>query len=185
MQSYKFLKCPQHNKGDKHMGKRKSKKDMVSPVIFLIAIVMLAIAITGVFLDWISTTTKVLVETTTTATLSDLFELNEKAEIDNFAMMASFALITVAAGGLATLLFGCSLVIRLKLIRLVALLLGVIAVLAAIATIITAFTFCDSYSASVIDDVIESKSSPAIGAWLTAIGGLLCGVSCTLGAARN
>ena len=99
--------------------------------------------------------------------------------------MASFALATVAAGGIATILYGCSLIIRLRLIKLVALLLGVIAVIAAIASIITSFTFCSSYSASVIEGWVESKSSPAIGAWLTAVGGLLCGISAALGAAKK
>lgn len=167
------------------MGKRKRKQDMVAPIIFLIAIVMLAIAITGVCIDWISTTNTVGISNTTTSTLSDLFEANEKVEIENFSLMASFALITVAAGGLATILFGCSLIIRLKLIKLVALLLGVVAVLAAIVCIITSFTFCSTYSGSIIDGLIESKSSPAIGAWLTAIGGLLGGVCVALGAARK
>lgn len=167
------------------MGKRRKKQDMAGPIIFLIAIVMLAIAITGVCIDWISTTTTVGLSTTTTATLSDLFEINEKAEIENFALMASFALATVAAGGIATILYGCSLIIRLRLIKLVALLLGVIAVIAAIASIITSFTFCSSYSASVIEGWVESRSSPAIGAWLTASGGLLCGISAALGAAKK
>lgn len=168
------------------MGKRRRKQDMAGPIIFLIAIVMLAIAITGVCIDWISTTYNAgSLSTTTTTTLSDLFNLNEKAEMDNFALMSTFALATVAAGGLATIIYGCSLIIRLRLIKLVALLLGVIAVIAAIVSIITCFTFCNSYSASIGNGFIGAKTSPAIGAWLTAAGGLLCGISAALGAAKK
>lgn len=167
------------------MGKRKRKQDKLAPVIFLVAIVMAAIAITGIFLDWITTSTTIGLSTTTTATLSELFEANEKVEIENFSLMASFAIITVAAGGISAILLGCSLIIRLKLVKLVALLFGVIALLAAIVSIITSFTFCNSYSGSVIDGLIESKSSPAVGAWLTAIGGLFGGISVTFGAARR
>ncbi len=168
------------------MGKRKKKSDIVGPVIFLIALVMLALVIIGICIDWISTkTTAVIVENTSAVTFSDLYDANQNVEIENFALMASFTLATIIASGVGVLVFGCSLVIRLKLIKLIALIAGVIAVIASIGTIITCFTFSNSYSLSIVEGLAEAVSKPAIGAWLLSIGGLLSGVCVALGAVRK
>lgn len=147
----------------------KSKGNTVGLIAILVALVMLVLAIVGVCISWVSVPT--LVGDSEGVTLSQLFDLYGEVDGDvggAFKAMASFAILTVILAAATTVLAGICKVLGWKLFRFVLIIVAIVCVICGVISIITSYTFCD---ASVL-----FSYSPAAGAWLTAIGGIIAGL---------
>lgn len=109
------------------MAKRKKSKGIstLSLILVLVMIVGAALAFTGLFLDWTTSTTNVIVGSLeSNSTLQDWADLNESmnkldSEVKYFVMTNLFAWISAAAVAAAAVLFILKLVIRLKLLGII------------------------------------------------------------------
>ena len=81
-----------------------------------------------------------------------------------------FALLTLALCIVTVIATAITLVIRLKLIKLIALIVCILTIVSGAVAIICAYNLCtnDLYS--------SLEASPALGAWLLSIGGIVCGL---------
>lgn len=150
----------------------KSKGGKVGFIAILIVLVMLIVAIVGVCLTWITRTSPL---GTTSFTLGDLFDVY--GDWDNeiggaFKAMASFAILTVILAAATTILAGICKVLGWKLFRFILVVVAIVCVVCGVVTVITSYTFCDKLFGQ--DGLLEN--APAIGMWLTSIGGALAGL---------
>lgn len=162
------------------MAKKKSDGAM-GWIPVLIALVMLILAIVGVCISWVNTTITLLGNSTTEGTtLGELFDIYGESELEiagSFKAMASFAILTVILTAAVTLLAGISKVLGWKLFKFILVIVAIVCVVCAVVSIITSFTFCDSLGSGGFGDFVSGENSPAAGAWLTAIGGVLGGAA--------
>ena len=153
-------------------------------VLILVALAMLVVAIVGVCIDWISTKVTAAGYTGEPIfqTLSELFDDFKDSDSDiagKFKLMAAFAILTVILAGGTTVFAGITKVLGWKLFKFPLVVIAIVCVICGVVSIITTYTFCDQMSIS--GDILDwiqtgSKTSPYIGAWLTPIGGVLCGL---------
>ncbi len=68
---------------------------------------------------------------------------------------------------------------NVKISSMVSLIVGVITAVVAVLAIVCVFIYGSQYSAS-LGELASITASPAIGAWLVAIGGVVSGVACIL-----
>ena len=114
--------------------------------------------------------------------LGDLFDrYKDGADTDDagaFRVMAAFAILTVILAGATTILAGITKVLGWKLFKFLLVIVSIVCAVSGVVSIITSFTYCDSLVNLGIEGWFEAgtKASPAIGAWLTAIGGTLAGL---------
>ena len=163
--------------------KSKSKGNKVGFIVLLVILVMLVLAIVGVCVDWIARTTYLNDNSDTVfSKLGDLFDrYKDGADTDDagaFRVMAAFAILTVILAGATTILAGITKVLSWKLFKLLLVIVSIVCAVSGVVSIITSFTYCDSLVNLGIEGWFEAgtKASPAIGAWLTAIGGTLAGL---------
>ena len=164
--------------------KSKSKGNKVGFIVLLVILVMLALAIVGVCVDWIARTTYLNDNSDTVfSKLGDLFDrYKDGADTDDagaFRVMAAFAILTVILAGATTILAGITKVLGWKLFKFILVVVSIVCVICGVVSIITTFAFCDKFTVGGgIDGIVETgtKASPYIGAWLTAIGGTLAGL---------
>ena len=165
--------------------KSKSKGNKVGFIVLLVILVMLVLAIVGVCVDWIARTTYLNDNSDTVfSKLGDLFDrYKDGADTDDvgaFRVMAAFAILTVILAGATTILAGITKVLGWKLFKFLLVIVSIVCAVSGVVSIITSFTYCDSLVniSGGIEGWIEggTKASPAIGAWLTAIGGTLAGL---------
>lgn len=158
----------------------KSKGGKVGFIAILIVLVMLIVAIVGVCIDWVNTTVTILGHSETTGTtLSGLFDTLGEAEGEiggAFKAMASFAILTVILAAATTILSGICKVLGWKLFRFILVVVAIVCVVCGVVTVITSYTFCDKLGSGGFGDILAGENAPAIGAWLTSIGGALAGL---------
>ncbi len=169
--------------------KSKSKGNKVGFIVLLVILVMLALAIVGVCIDWVGAKNYVdsviggAESETVFSKLGDLFDrYKDGADTDDagaFRVMAAFAILTVILAGATTILAGITKVLGWKLFKFILVVVSIVCVICGVVSIITTFAFCDKFTVGGgIDGIVETgtKASPYIGAWLTAIGGTLAGL---------
>ena len=170
--------------------KSKSKGNKVGFIVLLVILVMLALAIVGVCIDWVGAKNYVdsviggAESETVFSKLGDLFDrYKDGADTDDagaFRVMAAFAILTVILAGATTILAGITKVLGWKLFKFLLVIVSIVCAVSGVVSIITSFTYCDSLVniSGGIEGWFEggTKASPAIGAWLTAIGGTLAGL---------
>lgn len=169
------------------MAKRKKKGiSTVSLVLVFVMIVGVALAFSGLFIDW--TTSKTDVDAVVTEvssesrwTLQDWADANEAAvkvdgEVEYFVLVNMFAWITAAAVAVAAVLFVLKLVIRLKLLGILGGVAGIIAIVSGILAIVFTVLMGNNYNMN-FNLIINASTTtmPAIGCYLLAIGGVLGG----------
>lgn len=161
------------------MAKKKSD-GKVGFIAILVVLVMLVLAIVGVCIDWISVSAELGNQQLGEGggPLSDLFDVY--GEFDGevggaFKAMASFAILTVILAAATAVLAGICKVLGWKLFRFILVVVAIVCVVCGVVSIITSFTFCDKISLDA-GGFGGIKYSPAAGAWLTAIGGVLAGL---------
>ena len=164
------------------MAKRKSSGNKVGLIAIAIILVMLILAILGVCIDWLTFKGEAIGGAVSLdpegIKLSELFDSLGEAENEiggAFKTMAAFGILTVILAGATTILAGICKVLGWKLFRFLLVIVAIVCVVSGVVSIITSFTFCDKIS---LDGgwLAKGTYSPAIGAWLTAIGGALAGL---------
>ena len=163
------------------MAKRKKSKGIstLSLILVLVMIVGAALAFTGLFLDWTTSTTNVIVGSVeNNSTLQDWADRHELApefggEIKYFVMTNLFAWISAAAVAAAAVLFILKLVIRLKLLGIIGGVAGIIGLVCGILAIVFTVLMGNEYSAG--NETLGNAVAPAIGCYLLMAGGILGG----------
>lgn len=166
----------------------KSKGGKVGFIAILIALVMLIVAIVGVCVSWIDSTVYASgifgegSSETSYSTLSDLFKTFEGQDSElagAFKLMASFAILTVILAAATTILAGICKVLGWKLFKFILVIVAIVCVICGVVTIITTYTYCNNFNSGVdLGDLFKAGTevAPAIGMWLTSIGGALAGL---------
>lgn len=150
----------------------KSKGSKVGLIALLVMLVMLILTIVGVCIDWVS---GALTEAGyTLGEISETIILEEEISA-TFKAMESFAIITVILVAASTVIAGICNVLDWKLFKLVLVIVSIASVVTAVITIILSYSFCDKIKIYTV----------AAGAWLTAIGGILAGVTGVLAAVKK
>ena len=160
------------------MVKRKTKKlNTAALVAAAIALVGLVLVIVGLVIDWVSLTISVPLvgDSTITATLADC---GGEYAAEGFDAMNTFAIITVVATALCFLASAATLVLKNKMVKLVAVILAAVTIVCAIITIICTFSYCG-------DEGVFASAAPAIGAWLLTVGGVIGGLACAYAALKT
>lgn len=162
------------------MAKRKKSKGIstLSLILVLVMIVGAALAFTGLFLDWTTSTTKIGVTIESNSTLQDWADINESlnkidSEVKYFVMTNLFAWISAAAVAAAAVLFILKLVIRLKLLGIIGGVAGIIGLVCGILAIVFTVLMGNEYSAG--NETLGNAVAPAIGCYLLMAGGILGG----------
>lgn len=163
------------------MAKRKKSKGIntLSLILVLVMIVGAALAFTGLFLDWTTSTTNVIVGSVeSNSTLQDWADINESmnkldGEVKYFVMTNLFAWISAAAVAAAAVLFILKLVIRLKLLGIIGGVAGIIGLICGILAIVFTVLMGNEYSAG--NETLGNAVAPAIGCYLLMAGGILGG----------
>ena len=151
----------------------KSKKSKKTNTVALIAaalvVVGLILVIVGMVTNWIGVSDEFL-------KMSDINEANDvykkltDKSLDGYDAMNAFMIITVIVAAITLVGAGVGLVLKIKIIRLVVAVAAVLTVLAAILALVFTYQFCDKFGSGLIE------YTPAVGAWLLTIGGVLAGL---------
>ena len=172
------------------MAKKKKKGvSVLSLVLVLVMIVGAALAFTGLFLDWTTSKTNVVIGSVeSNATLQDWAEMQDSAvkldgEVKYFVVTNMFAWIAAAAVAVAAVLFILKLVIRLKLLSTLGGIAGIVGLLCAVLAIV--FTILMGNEYAVGNETIGNSVAPAIGCYLLTVGGVLGGAAAIGGAVKS
>ncbi len=194
---YNIVKGGRAAKTDKEDIMAKNKGGSIGLIALLIVLAMLVVAIVGVCIDWVGLKAYGGIggiggETDTAyQKLGDLFETYGEAEGETagaFKAMASFAILTVILAAATTVLAGICKVLGWKLFKFVLVVAAIACVVCGVVTIITSYTFCDKLSAGVdLGGVAQAgtEATPAVGMWLTSIGGALAGLVGVVAAVKS
>ena len=175
----------------------KNKGGSIGLIALLVVLAMLVVAIVGVCIDWVGLKAyggigSIGGETDTAyQKLGDLFETYGEAEGETagaFKAMASFAILTVILAAATTVLAGICKVLGWKLFKFVLVVAAIACVVCGVVTIITSYTFCDKLSAGVdLGGLAQAgtEATPAVGMWLTSIGGALAGLVGVVAAVKS
>ncbi len=170
------------------MGKSK-KPDVLTLILFGVLAVSVILVIVGVCIDWTSTTVKASGilgggSTTGNVTLSGWADLNDKYKsLDGYGVMAAFAYITLALVILTAIAYVASKFVNVSVLKWVVAGLAALTVISAVVSIITTFTFCGNYEENI--GIGSATTSPAAGAWLVAVFGMLGGGAGITGSLRK
>ena len=172
------------------MAKKKKKKGMstISLVLVFVMIVGVALAFTGLFLDWTTSTTKIGLSVESSTTLQDWADGHELAtefggEIKYFVLTNMFAWITAAAVAVAAVLFILKLVIRLRLLSTLGGVAGIVGLICAVLTIIFTVLMGNEYTKG--GDMIGNAVAPAVGCYLLLAGGVVGGGAAIAGTVKS
>ena len=172
------------------MAKKKKKKGMstISLVLVFVMIVGVALAFTGLFLDWTTSTTKIGLSVESSTTLQDWADRHEfvtefGGEIKYFVLTNMFAWISAAAVAVAAVLFILKLVIRLRLLSTLGGVAGIVGLICAVLTIIFTVLMGNEYTKG--GDMIGNAVAPAVGCYLLLAGGVVGGGAAIAGAVKS
>lgn len=167
------------------MAKKKKKGvSVLSLVLVLVMIVGAALAFTGLFLDWTTSKTNVVIGSVeSNATLQDWAEIKLDGEVKYFVVTNMFAWIAAAAVAVAAVLFILKLVIRLKLLSTLGGIAGIVGLLCAVLAIV--FTILMGNEYAVGNETFGNSVAPAIGCYLLTVGGVLGGAAAIGGAVKS
>ncbi len=144
--------------------------------------VALILVIVGICVDYVSVTGSSIFGGGTLSNVG-LFDMTGSNQPDAAATWGTLSVVTaiitivLCVAGIAIALlkmFG-----SVKISSLVSLIVGVITAVVAVLAIVCVFVYGSQYSAS-LGELASITASPAIGAWLVAIGGVVSGVACIL-----
>ncbi len=155
----------------------KNKLTLADIIVCAVLLVMAVLTIVGVCVNYIGLSITLLGNTAT-----DGYALGNDMLTggDGYGVMAAFAYITMALSIVTLLAYIVYKVMSKKILRTVLLATSALLVICAIVAIITAFTFGGGESG-----VLASYSvTPAVGAWLLAIGGILSGITGAISAIK-
>ncbi len=161
----------------------KSKKMSMTNIIWTAVLaVALILVIVGICVDYVSVTGSSIFGGGTLSNVG-LFDMTGSNQPDAAATWGTLSVVTaiitivLCVAGIAIALlkmFG-----SVKISSLVSLIVGVITAVVAVLAIVCVFVYGSQYSAS-LGELASITASPAIGAWLVAIGGVVSGVACIL-----
>lgn len=161
----------------------KSKKMSMTNIIWTAVLaVALILVIVGICVDYVSVTGSSILGGGTLGNIG-LFDMTGSNQPDAAATWGTLSVVTaiitivLCVAGIAIALlkiFG-----SVKISSLVSLIVGVITAVVAVLAIVCVFVYGSQYSAS-LGELASITASPAIGAWLVAIGGVVSGVACIL-----
>lgn len=162
-------------KTTKSKGRKKGGKLVYIALLMLFAFTV--IAVVGVCINWlVSSVDSVLGGTSEGYTLGSLFDVFADSEAElagDFRLMASFGILTVILSGITLLLAAIHRLLGWKLFRVILGVAALAALACGVVAIITTYGYCNNTVADIV--VVTTKSTPAAGMWLTAIGGALTG----------
>ena len=159
---------------------KKKTSSLLGLVLMLVAIVGAALAVVGVFNDWV----KYVVETvigggSTATTLKDLAEYSDSLEM--FGAMNAFAYITMVLSVVCAVLLVLVKFLRIGILRPITGLAGLVTVLSTILMVVFTIMFCSKNAGFSLGGVASGNYTWAVGAVLATIGGVLAGVPAVLG----
>lgn len=167
---------------------KKNKIDLTALIIFGVLIVSIIMVIVGVCIAWISTKATLLGSSeVATSKLSELADANSKSKegIEGFGAMQAFAYITLVLTILTAIVFVVSKFVDVKILKWVVLGVAALTIVSAIVAIATSFGFCNKYTNTELGALASSKTSPAAGAWLATIFGIIGGAAGVFGALKK
>ena len=161
----------------------KSKKMSMTNIIWTAVLaVALILVIVGICVDYVSVTGSSIFGGGTLSNVG-LFDMTGSNQPDAAATWGTLSVVTaiitivLCVAGIAIALlkmFG-----SVKISSLVSLIVGVITAVVAVLAIVCVFVYGSQYSAS-LGELSSLTASPAKGAWLVSIGGVVSGVACIL-----
>lgn len=160
------------------MAKRKSKKlNTVALAAVAATLVFLALAVTGMLIDWVSVPNighglgEALGQDAPERIGFTLAECATEWEVEEYNAMNALAIVTVVAAALTFVGAAATMITGNKLVKFAAMALGAVTLVCAIIAIVLTYSYCDNTLIALAD------GTPAIGAWLLTIGGALCGLA--------
>ncbi len=160
----------------------KNKKiDLFGFIVFGVLLLSIVMAIVGICIDW----TAGKIESIIGNSESISFTLSElaKNDTDSFTVMQTFAYITLALTGAATITFVVSKFLNLGFFKFIVVVVCVLLIVSAIITIATTFSFCGNYK--IDGGLVGTKCVPAAGAWLLTIFSVIGGLAGIVGALKK
>ena len=166
------------------MAKSRKKLDVTKVIIAGVSLLFLVAVIAGIAVDWVSIPNighglGELVGADTPERIGfTLAECATEWEAEAYNAMNALAIITVVVAALTVVGALSTVVVKNKIIKLCAAILGVATIVCAIIAVILTYNYCNDTLLSL------AEATPAIGAWLLTIGGVLCGASGALAALK-
>lgn len=155
----------------------KNKINLANIIVCAVLLVMAVLTIMGVCVNYIGLSIKTVLGNSYTgyALGSDMLTGG-----DGYGAMAAFAYITMALAIIALILYIVYKLLDIKALKLAMFAESALLVICAIAALILAFTFGGGDG----NDWASYSVTPAIGAWLVAIGGILSGATGVIAALK-
>lgn len=152
------------------MAKRKNNRGgTIGFLAIWVVLAMLVLAIVGLYLNWVSYDGGYV-----SYTLIKLRLMGDAG--DKFNAMYSFAILTVILTALTAVLAGICKVLHWKLFRLLLIIIAIVCVICGVLTIVMTYSYISA---------LENIFVPAVGMWLTSIGGIIGGLIGTVAAVKN
>lgn len=159
---------------------RKKSKSMIGLILTAVALIGAALAVTGLFLDWVKYSVEsAIINTSSAYLLKDLADANSKLGDNGFEMfgaMNSFAYITMILSVVSFAAVLLSKFLHLGFLRPIAGLAGILTVLSTILLIVFTAMFCSKNAGISVGDLVKGEFVWAIGPVLMVIGGFLSGL---------
>ncbi|MCD8040384.1 MAG: hypothetical protein LUF82_02585 [Clostridia bacterium] len=155
----------------------KNKLTLANIIVCAVLLVMAVLTIVGVCVNYISLSITLLGSTAT-----DGYALGNEmlTGADGYGAMAAFAYITMALAILTLILYVVYKLFDIKVLKLVTLGAAALLVICAVVALILAFTFGGGEGS----DWASYSVTPAVGAWLLFVGGILGGITGVTGALK-
>ena len=150
--------------------KRKAKSlNVMAAVAALIALIGLALTIVGIVTDWVTASEY-------GGTFGEIADFRNVATeklglYEGFDAAYSFAIITIVLSAITFIGSVMTMLIRPKFLKFITVIAAAVTVVSAIVALICTYTLCGNTWYSLVE------ATPAIGAWLLTIGGVLCGLA--------
>lgn len=155
---------------------------LITYIAIIFALIMIVLTIVGVCINWANFSGQLgdgLIETGVEGiTLTQLFDSfsNMDGEIGSaFKTMAAFAILTVILTSATAVLAGVCKVIKRKPFNFILFAVAMVCIIFGVVSIISSFALCNIISIDA-GSLASGTYTPAAGAWLTAIGGIIAGI---------
>lgn len=172
------------------MAKKKAKKKLsvLTLAMLVVAVVGVALSVTGWFLDWTVVKTDTIIGggESSGMTLQDWAELNDLGELtpENSVLMQAFAWCAGIVAIVGLVVLALKALLKSKLLGTMSLIVGALAVICGIVAIIVTFVAAQSYLDVQVGDIVKSTCQPAVGAWLTTAGSIVAGAAAVVGSRK-
>ena len=155
----------------------KNKMTLADIIICAVLLIMAVLTIVGVCVNYTSLSITLLGSTSSTG-----YALGNEmlTGADGYGVMAAFAYITMALSLVTLLAYIVYKVMSRKILKTILFVAATLLLISAVVAIITAFTFGGGEGS----DWASYSVTPAVGAWLLAISGILGGITGVAGAIK-